>query len=317
MGSNLAVRFASEGYGVTVLDNLSRKGSETLRDRVVARGIRFVQGDVRNPEDLNSLKDEFSLMIECSAEPSVLVGTQGKDARYLLDVNLQGAINCFEWARERRVPVIFLSSSRIYPYDRLNACQYREAGTRYEFVGGCAGVTSTGVSIDMPLSGIRSLYGASKLSAEFILKEYAAQYDLPAIIDRCGVIAGPWQLGKVDQGVVTFWLANHYFKKPLTYIGFGGEGKQVRDLLHIDDLSDLVLEQAGRLVADKPAYRGEIFNVGWSIHSHLSLKETTAICRELTGHMIEIGSVLENRPADVIWFMTDNGITEDVFGRFA
>ena len=65
------------------------------------------------------------------------------------------------------------------------------------------------------------------------------------MIDRCGVIAGPWQMGKVDQGVFTHWLLAHHFGRPLSYIGFGGEGKQVRDLLHVDDLVDLV-ERAAR-----------------------------------------------------------------------
>ena len=63
------------------------------------------------------------------------------------------------------------------------------------------------------------------------------------MIDRCGVIAGPWQMGKVDQGVFTHWMLAHHFRNPLTYIGFGGEGKQVRDLLHVEDLVDLVERQ--------------------------------------------------------------------------
>ena len=66
---------------------------------------------------------------------------------------------------------------------------------------------------------------------------------MPAVIDRCGVIAGPWQMGKVDQGVFTHWMLAHHFGNPLTYIGFGGEGKQVRDLLHVEDLVDLVERQ--------------------------------------------------------------------------
>ncbi len=66
---------------------------------------------------------------------------------------------------------------------------------------------------------------------------------MPAVIDRCGVIAGPWQMGKVDQGVFTHWMLAHHFRKPLSYIGFGGKGKQVRDLLHVEDLVDLVERQ--------------------------------------------------------------------------
>lgn len=313
VGSNLALEFIRRGFAVTAFDNLSRKGSEILKDRLVDHGVSFVHGDVRDPAALNALVGDYALMLECSAEPSVLMGTRGQDARYLLDVNLQGAINCFEWARERMVPVIFLSSSRVYPYDQLNAARYQEADSRFEYTGGCAGVTASGVSVQMPLAGVRSLYGASKLCAEYILQEYAAQYGLPSIIDRCGVIAGPWQLGKVDQGVFTFWLANHYFNKPLKYIGFGGAGKQVRDVLHVDDLAALVVKQAEALMTGRPAYRGKIFNAGGSVYSNLSLRETTVICAELTGNKVPIGSETANRPADLVWFVMDNGETEPEF----
>lgn len=315
VGSNLAVDLMSRGHEVTVLDDLSRSGAEILLEkRILSRGIKFARGDVRVSGDLNGLKEEFALLIECSAEASVLAGTQGQEARRLLDINLQGAIHCFEWARERRVPVLFLSSSRVYPYDKLNACRYLERETRFDLAEGCEGVSSRGVRAEMPLDGVRSLYGASKLCAELILREYAAAYDLPAIIDRCGVIAGPWQLGRIDQGVFTYWLAQHYFKKPLNYIGFGGAGKQVRDLLHVQDLAELVAKQVECLTGDKPAFRGEVFNAGGSCFSNLSLRETTDICAELTGNSGVIGSVPETRPADVIWYITDNGNTGQVFG---
>ena len=313
IGSNLAVALLQAGFSVTCMDNLSRRGSEIILNRVLEQGNKFVHGDIRNSEDLGKLKGEYALLIECSAEPSALVGTQGSDARYLLNVNLQGSINCFEWARERKIPVIFLSTSRVYPYDRLNACRFREDQSRFELMEGCDGVTPRGVQVDMPLKGIRSLYGATKLCSELILQEFAAQYNLPSLINRCGVIAGPWQLGKVDQGVFTFWLANHYFNKPLKYIGFGGKGKQVRDLLHVEDLAALVVKQARLLTAPEPAFRGEVFNAGGSAYSNLSLRETTEICAELTGNRMEIGGIPENRPADVIWYVTDNGDTERIF----
>ena len=70
--------------------------------------------------------------------------------------------------------------------------------------------------------------------------EYAANFELRTVINRCGVIAGPWQMGSVDQGVFTFWLLHHRFGRPLSYIGYGGTGKQVRDLLHVEDLIELV-----------------------------------------------------------------------------
>ena len=310
VGSNLAVHLARSGtWSVTCLDNLSRRGSEVLCRRVQENGCAFVRGDIRNPEDLDGIEGDVDVIVECSAEPSVLAGTRGEDAKFVLDNNLVGALNCFEFARKRRCGVIFLSTSRVYPYDYIGSSLFKEESTRFVYDDHRHGITQTGVSIDCPLQGVRSLYGATKLAAEYILTEYAFNYDIPAIIDRCGVIAGPWQLGKVDQGVFTFWLANHYFNRPLNYIGYGGSGKQVRDVLHIEDLIDLLIRQLD-VIHD---FRGQIFNVGGGRNFSLSLCETTDICRELTGNHPEIGSTKENRPADVCWYVTDNGDTLETF----
>jgi CDP-paratose 2-epimerase len=307
VGSNLAVALAGEGHRVTCLDNLSRRGSELLLARVLDHGCRFVHGDVRNAEDFGKLKEEYEVMIECSAEPSVLVGTQGSDAAYMIDNNLVGSVNCFEFARQRNIGVIFLSTSRVYPYSTIGARRFVEEETRFEYADTFYGVGANGISIDFPLRGYRSLYGATKLASEFLLQEYGAGYGVPSIINRCGVIAGPWQLGKVDQGVFTYWLASHYFGRDLSYIGFGGKGKQVRDLLHIDDLIDLIKLQMEVL----PNHYGSVYNAGGSRVANLSLLETTAICRELTGRSVAISASAENRPADVIWYITDNrGIEE-------
>jgi nucleoside-diphosphate-sugar epimerase len=109
------------------------------------------------------------------------------------------------------------------------------------------------------------------------------------------VIAGPWQMGKVDQGVFTHWALSHRFERPLSYIGFGGSGKQVRDLLHVDDLTDLLEEQ---LLAPE-AWRGATYNVGGGRAGSLSLLETTELCRELSGVDLTVGSVAETRAGDV------------------
>lgn len=243
---------------MTCLDNLSRRGSEVILPRILDHGCSFVHGDIRNREDLLNLKGDFDIMIECSAEPSVLAGSTGSDAYYLINNNLVGAINCLEFCRVHQVSIIFLSTSRVYPYDKLDSLSYREEETRFEIEDNQDFVSRDGVCVDFPLRGVRSLYGATKLSAEYLLKEYSINYNIPSIVNRFGVIAGPWQLGKVDQGVFTYWLANHYFKRDLKYIGYGGKGKQVRDLLHIDDLIDLIKIQIKQI----SSYRGEIFNAG-------------------------------------------------------
>jgi CDP-paratose 2-epimerase len=278
--------------------------------RVQGAGCTFHHGDIRNAEDLARLDEEYELLLECSAEPSVQVGTRGADACFMVQNNLVGTAVCLEFARARNLPLIFLSTSRVYPYDRINALAFREEASRYVLAAPGPGVSAAGIAVDFPLAGVRSLYGATKLASEFLIQEYSAQYGLPAIINRCGVIAGPWQMGKVDQGFVTFWIASHYFGQPLNYIGYGGRGKQVRDILHVDDLVDLVFRQAARI----GEFRGDVFHAGGGAACSVSLRETTALCREATGRAIEIGSIPEARSADVIWFIMDNGRTESVFG---
>ncbi len=310
IGSNLALAFRKRGDRVVALDNLSRRGSEILRERILQAGAEFVRGDIRTPADFEAVKGPIDLMVECSAEPSVLVGVNGDDAEFMVQNNLVGSLHCFEFARKRNAPVIFLSTSRVYPYDALNRREYREEATRFVPARSGPGFGPAGVGIDFPLAGARSLYGATKLASEIMLQEYSHQYGLPAIINRCGVVAGPWQLGKQDQGVFTYWLVSHLLKRPLAYIGFGGQGKQVRDLLHVDDLVELVLRQSEQIAG----FRGEIFPAGGSTGSNLSLCEATALCQRLTGNRIPVGAQPGNRPADVIWFVTDNRPTTERFG---
>jgi CDP-paratose 2-epimerase len=139
------------------------------------------------------------------------------------------------------------------------------------------------------------------LSAEFLIEEHRTAYGLHAVVNRCGVVVGPSQMGKVDEGVFTFWLLAHHFERPLSYIGFGGRGKQVRDLLHVDDLVSLLDDQLG----DPMRWDGVTANVGGGRDCSLSLRETTTLCAELTGRRIEVGSLAETRPGDVPLYVSD------------
>jgi len=122
------------------------------------------------------------------------------------------------------------------------------------------------------------------------------------LIDRCGLLTGPWQMAKSDQGVIALWMAAHYFRRNLSYIGFDGSGRQVRDYLHIEDFCDLLLEQIGHF----ENYQGRLFNVGGGLACSLSLVETTRLCEEITGNHITIAPVAETRPADVRIYLTDH-----------
>jgi CDP-paratose 2-epimerase len=303
VGSNLALNWKREfsRAEVIALDNLKRRGSELALPRLRAGGVAFHHGDVRAPEDLDAV-GPVDLMIECSAEPSVHAG-YGQGPGYLVNTNLGGLINCLEHLRRTGGDLVFLSSSRVYPIAALRVLPLERQGERLVPVRGAdlPGWSAAGISEDFPLRGARSLYGATKLAAELLIEEYRAMYGLRAVVDRCGVITGPWQMGKVDQGFVVLWMARHLFGGALSYSGFGGEGVQVRDILHVDDLFALLVLQ----LADWTRLGGGIFNVGGGPGISVSLRELTDHCATLTGRRLDIGRDKETRPADVPYYVSD------------
>lgn len=313
VGSSYAVWLARshEGLSITAVDNLKRRGSELNLPRLREHGIDFVHADIRNPEDLRLDERRPDLIIDCSAEPSVLAG-YGSGAEYVIRTNLTGTGNCLELARRCGSAVLFLSTSRVYPIARLNEIAVTETATRFAIAEAqeLPGVSAEGVSESFPLEGARSLYGATKLASELLLHEYADMYGLPMVINRCGVIAGPWQMGKVDQGVFALWVAAHRFHLPLAYIGWGGEGKQVRDALFIDDLCELLDIQLARL----QEISGSTFNAGGGAGASASLLEMTRMCEDITGQTLEMGRSPENRPGDVRLYITDNTRVRSTLG---
>lgn len=304
VGSSLARLFKQkyEGYEIVCLDNLLRRGSELNISLLKEKGITFIHGDVRNPEDLESV-GAYDVLIEASAEPSVMAG-YGTSPLPLINTNLMGAVNCFESARRNSAVVIFLSTSRVYPIEQILKQEFKEEGERFvlrirEPI--TAGITSCGINEAFSLEGTRSMYGATKLSAELILKEYTDMYGIKSVINRCGVIAGPGQFGKTDQGILALWAARHFWKTGLEYIGFGGKGLQVRDMLHPKDLFDLIDMQ----ISGIDELNGEIFNVGGGANNSVSLCELTQMCEESTANSINIGSQAETRYADIPWYISD------------
>jgi CDP-paratose 2-epimerase len=305
VGANLASTLAGRhpSWEVVALDNLRRRGSELNLPRLRDAGVGFVHGDVRRLDDLLAVEPVHTV-IECSAEPSALAGLSGGTS-YVVDSNLAGAYNCLELARRDGAQLVFLSTSRVYPYGLLDQAAHMEGPTRFELSEDqeLPGLSPAGVTERFPLEGPRTLYGATKLAAELLVTEYRAMFGIQTVINRCGVIAGPWQMGKVDQGVFTYWLLGHYFGRELRYIGYGGGGKQVRDLLHVADLADLIEEQLAR----PEHWDGVTVNVGGGAQCSLSLLEASGLCAELTGNRVEVARSDETRPGDVRIYLSDCG----------
>lgn len=312
VGSTLCLQLKHKypHYEIVAFDNLKRRGSELNLIDFKTQNIEFIHGDIRNNEDLQAI-GSFDVLIEASAEPSVTAGLDS-DPTYVINNNLYGSINCFNACIKNKAKLIFLSTSRVYPIETIENANFNETETRFFFSENqkTLGISPLGISEKLSLEGARSFYGTTKLSSELFIQEYAAFYGLKAAVTRFGVIAGPRQMGKTDQGVVTLWMAKHYWQQSLKYIGYGGTGKQVRDILHVDDLVELVDLQ----IHEIEKFEGKIYNVGGGLENSASLQEMTKICEKITGNSIKIEEIPETRAADLRIFITDNSKIEQEIG---
>jgi CDP-paratose 2-epimerase len=310
IGCHVALHLREKGHKVSVMDNLVRRGGEKNIAVLERHGASFFHGDVRNPEDLANLPSGIELVCDTSAQPSVVTGY----ANPLFDItnNGLGAIHILEYVRTRKVPLIFWSSNRVYGADRLNALPRRETATRFEYdPDGWNRIPVEqqprgfdpvqGVSEEFSIDGgQRSIYGLSKLIADAACQEYAQAYDLPIVVNRFGVISGVGQFGHADQGWVVWWAIAHWLKLPLTYLGW--QGKQVRDVLFVEDMLALL----DRQLAQIETFRGEVFNVGGGAGNAISLCEATTCMQVISSRCTSITVSDQARKGDVVLYWTDN-----------
>ena len=223
VGSNLAIYLKKNRIGskISSLDNLSRSGSLLNFQRLKKDKIKNFKIDISNNKALQTLP-RYDLIIDCCAEPSVEASKKEIDRVFY--TNLIGTFNILKKSVKDRSNIIFLSSSRIYSIRRLRKLKKNKLSINENF----------------DVAGPKSIYGFCKHSSEELIKEFSFLYDIKYIINRLGVISGPWQYGKQDQGFVSLWVWKHINKKKLSYIGFGGKGNQVRDVIHIHDVCKLI-----------------------------------------------------------------------------
>ena len=277
VGSHLAHHLLESHEGITIvgLDNLARPGSETNRVSLKRLGVQLFHGDIRMASDLETLP-VTDWVIDAAAQPSVLAGRDGKTStRQLLEHNLLGTINLLEYCRVSRAGLILLSTSRVYSIPALRQLPLRAQASAYTLDGERpwpAAVGLAGIGEDFSLEAPISLYGATKLASERLALEYAAGFQLPVWINRCGVLAGAGQFGTAEQGIFSYWLHAHSMRRPLKYFGFGGHGFQVRDALHPRDLARLVDFQL------RKGGPGQLLNVSGGQANSMSLAQLTEWC---------------------------------------
>jgi CDP-paratose 2-epimerase len=295
VGTNLADRIASEGGKVVVLDNLARDGvEENLRWLTDTHGgaIDVEIADLTDAAAVRRAVADADRVFHLAGQ--VAVTTSLVDPGDDLATNLLGTFNVLEAARERTSPpnVVFTSTNKVY--GGLPDVELIERDTRYEPAD--AELLAGGIGEWRPLS-FCTPYGCSKGAADQYVRDYARVYGIPATVFRMSCIAGPRQFGNEDQGWVAHFLYSALHGRPVTLYG---DGRQVRDILAVEDLMRAF--EAARTGVEATA--GEIFNVGGGRANTASLLELMSEIEAVTGRRLEYGFD-EPRAGDQLIYITD------------
>ncbi len=311
VGSTLAVSLLKSGVASEIIgiDNFSRPGSETNRRRLQALGIRVVAGDIRSSSDVELLP-KADWLVDAAAIPSVLAGVDGKtSSRQLIEHNLGGTINLLEYCKTHSAGFSLLSTSRVYsikPLAALNVVAKEGAFTLDNRQDLPLGISAKGASERFSTTPPVSLYGSTKVASELLALEYGSTFDFPVWINRCGVMAGAGQFGHPAQGIFAFWVHSFRERNPLKYIGFNGQGHQVRDCFHPQDLVPLLSQQfAEQIDSDKP----RIVNIGGGLANSMSLRQLSQWCAARFEDQ-QIGVIEETREFDIPWMVLDTDLAD-------
>jgi len=300
IGCNTAKHFLDRGDDVIVFDNLSRRGAalnlEWLQD--MGSSFTFIKGDIREYSHLKkTFQDHPDIDVCFHLAAQVAVTTSLTDPRLDFEINALGTFNVIEVIREHRdsqkntnKPILLYSSTNKV-YGRMEDIEVVERNGRYEYKN-----LPNGISEERPLD-FHSPYGCSKGSADQYVHDYGRIYDIPVVIFRKSCIYGPRQFGVEDQGWVAWFTIASVLEKPITIYG---DGKQVRDVLFIDDLIDCYLMALQKLDATK----GKIYNIGGGPKNKISLLDLVAYLEKLSGKKLTL-NFADRRLGDQRVFVCD------------
>jgi CDP-paratose 2-epimerase len=300
IGVHACQRFLAEGSQVLAVDDLSRPGSErNLAILESESGFEFVKADVSARAPVESAFADFQPDAVVHLAAQVAVTTSVVDPRADFEANALGTLNVLEAARALpgKPLVIYASTNKVY--GSLSGLTVSEDALRYSWPDNASGVDES-QQLDF-----YSPYGCSKGSADQYCRDYSRIYGLPTVVLRQSCIYGPRQSGHEDQGWVAWFALASLGNQPVTIFG---DGKQVRDLLYVEDLTDLYW----RLLSDHRQAAGRIFNVGGGPGNSLSLLEYVDYLAK-SGLELDL-TFSDPRPGDQLIFISDNSLAEDTIG---
>ena len=300
IGTNLSIFLNNKGYKISTIDNFQRSGSKFNYKILKKYKIKNYNIDISNYSKIKKLP-KFDIIIDSCAEAAVEASKNEIDR--VINTNLYGTFNILKKAKKDQAKIIFLSSSRVFSINKLNSLIKNKNIKKSLKI-------KKKVNEKFNTNDPKSIYGFTKLASEMLIEEFSYAFNLKYIINRCGVISGPLQFGKQDQGFISLWIWRHLNKKKLSYIGYGGLGNQVRDVLHITDLCKLIDLQILKI----KKIHNDTFNLGGGSKSFISLKNLTKICQKLTGKKIKISSNKKTSIYDIPIYITDNTKISKTYG---
>jgi CDP-paratose 2-epimerase len=302
IGCNLTAHFVRAGHAITIFDNFSRRGSEANRAWLAEEfddQVAVIRGDVRDAGTIAQAAKGQEAIFHLAGQ--VAVTTSVQDPRDDFENNALGTFNALEAARAAGTHPIFIYTSTNKVYGGMEEARIIEDGPRYRFADMPRGVPET-----RPLD-FHSPYGCSKGTGDQYVRDYYRIYGLPTVVFRQSSIYGPRQFGVEDQGWLAFLAICAVTGKPITIYG---DGKQVRDLLYVDDLAH-AFELAAQNIARSA---GQVYNIGGGPGRTLSIwTETKPLLEKLAGRALEV-SYGDWRPGDQKVYVSDISKAKSEFG---
>lgn len=301
IGVHSARHFQTQGWNVTVLDNLSRKGtSENLRWLKASCPIKFLQADIRDKEEMERILDEARPDLVLHLAAQVAVTTSVEEPRIDFETNALGTFNMLEAVRRKSPKSFFINASTNKVYGRMEDISIVERNGRYEYSS-----LPDGVDEERTLD-FHSPYGCSKGAADQYTIDYSRIYGLGTVTFRQSCIYGTRQFGVEDQGWVAWFTIAAVLGKQITIYG---DGKQIRDVLHVADL----VRGYEAAYTRRDRVRGQAFNIGGGPTNTMSLRELLVLLETMCGRKIPL-KWSDWRPGDQPVFVCNVKKAEELLG---
>ncbi len=301
IGCNLAAHLLKKGKDVVIFDNFSRQGTHSNASwlKTVNHKVKIIHGDIRfDQKKLIKAVKEADIVYHLAAQ--VAVTTSVVNPREDFEINALGTLNVLEAARQLKEKPILIFSSTNKVYGQIEGLKLIKGKTRYKYRA-----YPFGISEEQNLD-FHSPYGCSKGTGDQYVRDYARIYNLPTVVFRQSCIYGPHQFGVEDQGWVAWFTIASLLKRPMTIYG---DGKQVRDVLHVADLINAFEMAATQIKKTK----GKIYNIGGGFRNTLSLLELIDYLEKLLGEKIKY-DYSDWRPGDQLIYISDIRKAEKEFG---